>query len=443
MSYRYPKYEKTISGIYLISELILITAILLILLKLNIYTAVTLSATVTLIMFLLGDYTDIPSRYWGQNAIMVLIHIPIAVLIYFIIYACYNHGNILMPKFKFFTYITIDIMIGITILRTAFNIYSNYQFTKGRWYYNRIIVTSDNDYSKELSNIDNKMLNNHFSYINIDENNEHTINTIASSIIAGEVDEIFWAIDATTRDLPPVILHNAIEKGVVIKQLSSEALIILGTASLHRPNYNMLLQYKKKDLLPWESAAKWLTDKILSIIGLLISLPFIPFIIASIKHTSEGPIFYIQDRIGKNRKPFKILKFRTMYIDAEKDGPALSSANDERITPTGRFLRKWRIDEIPQFLNVLRGEMSLVGPRPEREHYINIIKEQTPHIINYLTVKPGITSLGMVKFGYAENIEEMRRRFKYDLYYINNRSYYLDLKIIALTLNTLVSGRGK
>jgi lipopolysaccharide/colanic/teichoic acid biosynthesis glycosyltransferase len=162
-----------------------------------------------------------------------------------------------------------------------------------------------------------------------------------------------------------------------------------------------------------------------------------------VKFSSKGPVFYLQERIGKNGKPFKIIKFRSMYVNAEKNGPALSSKNDNRITPFGRFMRKTRLDEIPQFLNVLIGHMSLVGPRPERKFFIDKIVEKAPYYLNLLKVKPGITSLGQVKYGYAENVEQMIERMKYDLVYLQNMSIYLDFKILILTVKTVLSASGK
>ena len=192
-----------------------------------------------------------------------------------------------------------------------------------------------------------------------------------------------------------------------------------------------------------QAVVKRLLDIILSILGLILMLPISLFIAYSIKKSSSGGVFFVQERIGKNGIPFKIFKFRTMFEDAEKGTPALSSSTDPRVTNVGRILRRWRLDELPQLVNVLMGDMSLVGPRPERQYFLEKILDIAPYYLLVLKAKPGITSLGMVKFGYAENVEQMITRLRYDVLYVENQSLLLDFKILFYTIGTLLKGEGK
>lgn len=204
-----------------------------------------------------------------------------------------------------------------------------------------------------------------------------------------------------------------------------------------------LLSLTPEPMPYWQQSVKRLFDIIFSVFAIVLLSPVYIFTAIMVKASSPGPVFYRQERIGKKGKPFKMLKFRSMYIDAETLGPQLSSDNDSRITPWGRFMRKVRLDEIPQFFNVLKGDMSIVGYRPERKFYIDQIAEKAPHYYKLLRIKPGITSWGEVKYGYAENVEQMVERLKYDILYIQNMNILIDIKIMIYTVLIIVQGRGK
>jgi lipopolysaccharide/colanic/teichoic acid biosynthesis glycosyltransferase len=193
----------------------------------------------------------------------------------------------------------------------------------------------------------------------------------------------------------------------------------------------------------WQIMFKRILDITVSAICLIILSPLFIYLALKVKLSSKGPIFYRQERIGFQGVPFTILKFRSMYENAENSGPQLSKDNDQRCTPFGAIMRKWRLDELPQFWNVLIGEMSLVGPRPERQYYIEKIMEKAPHYRHLLKVRPGITSWGQVKYGYASNVDQMIQRLKYDILYLENRSIALDFKIMFYTVVVLVQGTGK
>lgn len=191
------------------------------------------------------------------------------------------------------------------------------------------------------------------------------------------------------------------------------------------------------------SNIKRVADCIVSAVALVVLSPVFIYVALRISRESKGGIIYKQTRIGLHNRPFTIYKFRTMRIDAEEGGmPRLSSSNDDRITPFGRIMRKYRIDELPQFWNVLKGDMSIVGPRPERQYFIDQIIRRAPFYTLLHQVRPGITSMGMVKFGYASNVDEMVQRMKYDLIYLENMSLFNDLKIIVYTIETVLTGKG-
>ncbi|MEO0330784.1 MAG: exopolysaccharide biosynthesis polyprenyl glycosylphosphotransferase, partial [Bacteroidota bacterium] len=184
-------------------------------------------------------------------------------------------------------------------------------------------------------------------------------------------------------------------------------------------------------------------DIFFSAVVLLLGFPV--FLLAALltKITSRGSVFFIQERIGKGGQPFKMYKFRSMYTNSERCGPQLACDDDPRVTPWGRFMRKSRLDEIPQFINVLKGNMSIVGPRPERQYYIDQIIEKAPRYRYLHFVKPGITSIGQIKFGYASDIDEMVKRLRYDLVYLRNVSLLVDLKIILMTVVIVFKAEGK
>jgi lipopolysaccharide/colanic/teichoic acid biosynthesis glycosyltransferase len=187
---------------------------------------------------------------------------------------------------------------------------------------------------------------------------------------------------------------------------------------------------------------KQVFDIIFAAGSLVILSPLLILLALAIRISGKGPVIYTQDRIGKNGRPFSIYKFRSMVYDAEKAGPGLAGANGEKVTKIGGFIRKYRIDEIPNLFNVLKGEMSIVGPRPERQFFIDQIVKKAPEYSTLHLVKPGVTSWGQVKYGYASTVEEMIKRLDFDLYYMKHRSLWFDLKIVLLTVGTILRGKG-
>ena len=192
-----------------------------------------------------------------------------------------------------------------------------------------------------------------------------------------------------------------------------------------------------------QRSIKRIFDVLFAIAGTIILLPLILVTAIILKFSSKGSLFFLQERVGYKGKQFMICKFRSMYLTAEETGPQLSSDEDDRVTIWGKIMRRWRLDELPQLWNILKGDMSIVGPRPERKYYIDQIIKSHPEYLNLLKLKPGITSMGMVKFGYAENVEEMIERMRYDLIYIENPSLLLDIKIMLQSIKVVFAGKGK
>ena len=257
------------------------------------------------------------------------------------------------------------------------------------------------------------------------------------------IDAVIIALESTDHERLKGIITQLSSYNIRISIMPDAYDILSGQVHMNSIFGALLLTTDSSNMPDWQISTKRIFDIMASAIALVLLIPIYIILAISVKMSSKGPIFFTQERVGKNRQPFNIIKFRTMYVGSEKDGPQLSSSNDNRITKVGKFLRKTRLDEFPQFWNVLIGDMSLVGPRPERQHYIDEISKHDPQYLYLHKVKPGITSWGQVKFGYAENVEQMVQRMKYDLLYIRNMSIALDLKIMFYTVAIIFKGKGK
>jgi exopolysaccharide biosynthesis polyprenyl glycosylphosphotransferase len=322
--------------------------------------------------------------------------------------------------------------------------------------FNTLIVGSNDNALKLFQELENERYSQGYNfkgYVNVIDSPEPSLNNflthfgnytdIRKIIQEHNIEIVILAIQSSEHEQLHKVISLLKEEQVNIKIIPDNYDLISGSVKMNYIFGTALMDISPEIMPQWQKHFKRLIDIVFSALVLILFSPALITIAIFIKLDSKGSIFFLQERIGKNMKPFQIVKFRTMIKNAEKNGPELSHTNDPRVTKVGHYLRKYRLDEVPQFYNVLKGEMSIIGPRPERQFFIDKIMEHAPQYRYLLKIRPGITSWGQIKYGYAENVEQMLERMKFDILYMENMSLSMDFKIVFYTILIIIKGTGK
>ncbi|MBR1474137.1 MAG: sugar transferase [Muribaculaceae bacterium] len=407
-----------------------------------------------IVYYLSGYYNDVFHKSRVQEAFTTLWSTGSATLAIFLLVLINDTVPQRRVNYEMIALLWLTLFAMVYMVRCVFTSHTSHMIKSRQWSFNTLIIGRGGAgvaFGNKLNAMPRSLGYNIIGYVSIPGENDvkemnlpcYSLSDIKRACHEHHIEEL---IVVPTRKDPDLVLHTInqlFELNLPIKVTPDRFNVLLSKTRISDMVGDPLIDISGSNMSEGSKNIKRVIDIVLSVIVLVVLSPLLLAVAVAIKLDSPGPVFYLQERIGFHNVPFNIIKFRSMRQDAEQENrPQLTTDDDPRVTRIGRLMRKYRIDELPQFWNVVRGEMSIVGPRPERQYYIDQITARVPSYALLHQVRPGITSMGMVKYGYAQNVDQMVERLSYDLLYLENMSLLNDFKIMVYTIKTIITGKG-